>query len=158
MVELIGIFKLCWTELNQFIFTFYHDWVDWFGMSRLQVCLHLHMCIHLHLGNGWTLSAEMWCVVRSINYAFYATTSTWYLHVRKCKCTLFLSTSAHFRLFIAQKLSYWYSRLTQKASYPQSGFLGCFLLVCVARQKLVVFFIYGPVFCSTFSQKVLNIS
>ena len=24
--------------LEQFIVTFYHDWVDWFGMSRIQVC------------------------------------------------------------------------------------------------------------------------
>ena len=24
--------------LNQFIFTFCHDWVDWFGMSHIQVC------------------------------------------------------------------------------------------------------------------------
>ena len=25
--------------LNQYIFTFCHDWVDWFGMSRIQVCI-----------------------------------------------------------------------------------------------------------------------
>ena len=27
--------------LNQYIFTFCHDWNDWFGKSRIQVCLYL---------------------------------------------------------------------------------------------------------------------
>ena len=29
--------------LAQYVFTFCHDWVDWFGMSRIQVCSH-HVC------------------------------------------------------------------------------------------------------------------
>ena len=52
LIESINMYFVTWLNwlvyssytdslwLNQYIFTFYHDWIDWFGMSRIQVSLH----------------------------------------------------------------------------------------------------------------------
>ena len=58
-------------------------------------------------GIHWTRRAEIWCVVKPINCAFYAAVSTAYWIFAQVHLISFSSTSVHVHLFIAQKTSYW---------------------------------------------------
>ena len=51
-------------------------------MSRMW---YQQLLVHNFVVHG-THSAEIWCVVRPLSYAFYTTMSAVYLHVRKSNC------------------------------------------------------------------------
>ena len=49
-----------------------------------------HLCTSIqYIGIQWTYYAEIWWVIKPINYAFYAALGRGHLHVGKCNCTSF---------------------------------------------------------------------